>query len=81
MKIFLSTLIFILSIVPALQAEILRDRAGKIVRYAGKFSNAQINLQDHRPRAGEFRGVWVAVVENIDFPVHKTAYSFQQSFC
>lgn len=81
MKIFLSTLIFILSIVPALQAEILRDRAGKIVRYAGKFSNAQINLQDYRPRAGEFRGVWVAVVENIDFPAHKTAYSFQQSFC
>lgn len=81
MKNFLVALVFFLTIFSAFSAEVLRNSAGKPVRYAGRFNGDKVVLQDYRPRAGEFRGVWVAVVENIDFPAHKTAYSFQQSFC
>ena len=63
-------------------AEVLNDPAtGRPVRYAGKFSSARVTLPDHyRARSREFRGVWVATVENIDFPRHADAASFQRDF-
>lgn len=61
-------------------AEILRDSAGKPVRYAGKFNSSQVNIRDFRPKKDEFRGIWIAVVENIDFKKHSTVQSFQSDF-
>lgn len=50
------------------------------VRYAGKFSAAPVVLENYRPRAREFRGVWVATVENLDFPTHRTAAEFRRDY-
>ena len=63
-------------------AEVLNDpTTGRPVRYAGKFSSARVTLPDHyRAKSREFRGVWVATVENIDFPRHADAASFQRDF-
>ena len=61
-------------------AEILRDSAGKPVRYAGKFNSSQVNIRDFRPKKDEFRGIWIAVVENIDFKKHSDVQSFQSDF-
>ena len=52
----------------------------KPVRYAGKYSSAPVVLPPYRPRAREFRGVWVATVENLDFPVHRTAAEFKRDY-
>ena len=50
---------------------------GRPVAYGGKFSNAQVSVPDaYRPKAREMRGVWVATVENIDFPAHNSAAAF-----
>ena len=66
---------------PELPGEQLLDYAtGKPVRYAGKFSSAPVNLPPYRPRAREFRGVWVATVENLDFPVHRSAEEFKRDY-
>lgn len=54
---------------------------GKPVAYGGKFSNAKVTVPDaYRPRAREMRGVWVATVENIDFPAHNSAAAFQRDY-
>ena len=81
MKYFLTACLqfFFFGILP-LAAEILRDASGKPVRYAGKFNSSQVVLKNFRPARNEFRAVWVAVVENIDFPAHRSAYSFQRDF-
>ena len=63
-----------------LTGEVLRNGAGKPVRYAGICDPSPVVVTDYAPRRDEFRGVWVAVVENIDFPVHRSAAAFQQSF-
>ena len=66
---------------PELLGERLLDYATrKPVRYAGKFSSAPVDLPPYRPRAREFRGVWVATVENLDFPVHRTAEEFKRDY-
>ena len=64
-----------------LSGEVLRDTAGRPIRYAGRFHNGRVILQDNRPKPDEFRGVWVAVVENIDFPIHRSQAEFQRDFC
>ena len=52
----------------------------KPVRYAGKYSAAHVDLPRYRPKAREFRGVWVATVENLDFPTHRTAAEFKRDY-
>lgn len=64
-----------------LLAEVLVDAAGKPVRYAGKFNASPVDLRNYSPRRDEFRGIWVAVVENIDFNRQSSVQSFQQEFC
>ena len=63
-----------------LSGEVLLDSGGKPLRYGGKFSSAKISIKDVAPRKNEFRGIWVAVVENIDFPTSKSVKEFQQEF-
>lgn len=60
--------------------EFLRDAEGAFVPYAGKFGAARIYLRDVPPRPGEFRGVWIATVENIDFPNCRTAAEFMAQY-
>ena len=67
--------------IPTLFGETLLDYStGKPVRYAGKFSAAPVVLDRYRPRAKEFRGVWVATIENLDFPLHRTAAEFRRDY-
>ena len=63
-----------------LHADIVPRKDGKPARYAGIFDTRAVNIRDHAPRKGEFRGIWVAVVENIDFPAHTSATAFQKDF-
>ena len=60
--------------------QLLDHVSGKPVRYAGKFSSAPVELPPYRQRKREFRGVWVATVENLDFPVHRTAAEFKRDY-
>ena len=60
--------------------EKLLDSRKKPVRYAGKFSSAPVWLPEYRARTHEFRGVWVATVENLDFAVHRDAASFKRDY-
>ena len=80
-KFFKQILLLSLLFLPQLYAENIIDVKGNPVRYAGNFDNSRVVLQNYLPRVNEFRGIWVAVVENIDFPPHKSAYSFQRDFC
>lgn len=53
----------------------------RTVPYAGKYSNKQTAIKPYIPRGkGEFRGVWVATVENIDFPRTQNPASFKQEY-
>ena len=66
---------------PNLSGERLLDyTTRKPVHYAGKFSAAPVELPQYRPRAREFRGVWVATVENLDFPTHRSAAEFRRDY-
>ncbi len=59
----------------------LRDaRTRKPVRYAGKYSSAPVRLPRARERNPEFRGVWVALVHNIDFPRSPNSEIFRKNF-
>ncbi len=60
--------------------ERLLDSRNKPVRYAGKFSEAPIWLPEYRQKTHEFRGVWVATVENLDFAAHRDAASFRRDY-
>lgn len=80
-KIFFTFCIIWSAVVPQLSAEVLLDSSGRPVKYAGTFNPARVEIKDVLPKKNEFRGIWVAMVENIDFPPHKTAYSFQKDFC
>lgn len=79
-KIFL-TLLFLFGVTLLCRGEVLCDASGRPVRYAGKYSPAKINIRDFRARPDEFRGIWVAIVENIDLPAHRSAYAFKQNVC
>ena len=80
-KFFKQILLLSVLFLPQLYAETILDAKGNPVRYAGNFDKSRVVLQNYLPRVNEFRGIWVAVVENIDFPPHKSAYSFQRDFC
>lgn len=83
-----SAMKFVLSMLPGIllltaatvRAEYLRDSKGNFVRYAGAHHAGKIMLQDVPARRNELRGVWIAVVENIDFPRCRTAAEFKQQF-
>ena len=73
--------VFVLLGIAELYGETLLDHTtGKPVRYAGKYSGAAVELPRYRPRAREFRGVWVATVENLDFPLHQNAEDFRRDY-
>ena len=59
---------------------VLRDDNGKPVRYAGKYSARQIVIAKNSPRRGEFRGVWVATVENLDFKSSRSVAEFKANY-
>ena len=65
---------------PLRAAEVLRDSAGRPIRFAGKFQTSPVTLPAYRPKEREFRGVWVATVENIDFGRHADAESFRRDY-
>lgn len=81
MRLFRSLLLLELLYGLTLSGETLLDYAtGKPVRYAGKFSDAPVILGRYRPRVKEFRGVWIATIENLDFPVHRSAEAFRRDY-
>ena len=73
-------LVALVSRITAAEAEVLRNAAGKPVRFAGGFRDSPVRIPAYVPRSREFRGVWVATVENIDFAVHADAESFRQDY-
>lgn len=59
----------------------MNPETGRPVAYAGRFSGARVMVPDvYRPKAREMRGVWMATVENIDFPAHTDAASFRRDY-
>ena len=70
----------LLCVFPLFGETLLDYSTGKPVRYAGKFSDAPVILGRYRPRAKEFRGVWIATIENLDFPVHQSAEAFRRDY-
>jgi len=75
--------LLILTGIPAGAGEsvLMSPVTGRPVPYAGKFSNARVLIPDvYRPKAREMRGVWVATVENGDFPAHVNAASFRVDY-
>lgn len=63
-----------------LRGEYLRDRRGNFIRYAGNLNNSKVFIRNTFPRQDEFRAVWVATVENIDFPRCSSAAEFCQHY-
>lgn len=63
------------------QAEILKDPySGKPVRYAGNYGSAPVRLGMYISKPNAFRAAWVATVENLDFGLHTSIYSFQRDY-
>lgn len=62
--------------------EYLRNpQTGKYVPYAGKLSGKKVVIpSNYRLSSREMRGIWVATVRNIDFPVHAKAVDFKRNF-
>ncbi len=61
--------------------EVYTDSSGKPVSYGGKIEGGKIMIPktiDYKPV--DFRGVWVATVENIDFKQAKTADEFKKQY-
>ena len=53
---------------------------GKSYPYAGKFSKRRVTIPKYQPGRDKFRGVWVATVENIDFPQVKSAAAYKTAY-
>lgn len=65
------------------QYDTVRDpRKGGLVRYAGDCASKPTVLLPRNPRIDRntFRGVWVATIENIDFPVSRTPDEFKRNY-
>ena len=54
--------------------------APRRVPYAGKYSKLSVTVPPYRAKKTELRGVWVATVENIDFPKTASAAAFQTEY-
>ena len=73
-------LLLLISFLPLSSAP-YTNAEGKKATYAGRFSRQLVDVPSvYRQRQKEWRAVWVATVENIDFPVCTTQSSFQQQF-
>lgn len=72
-------LFFLLWTATGVRAEILKDVNGKPVKYAGRFSAAQVNLPAPKVKPVEVRAVWIATVENIDFGPFADGATFRKS--
>ncbi len=83
MKQILCTL-FALLMLPAFSADtmILIDPAtGKNVPYAGKYSADPVRIPvKYKKKENEFRGIWVATVQQIDIKSHTAAASFRKDY-
>ncbi len=83
MKYFFTGILFIFLLTAfAGETRILKEYGtGKNVAYAGKYSAELVRLPvSCREKENEFRGVWVATVEQIDFKYHRTAVSFREDY-
>ena len=67
------------SVLP-LQSEILKNAKGELVRYAGIYAKSPVNLPALRFKKVQFRAVWCATVENLDFPRCANAAEFKKHF-
>lgn len=77
----LGVLLFILAAFHlSLQGEILRNAKGVPVRYGGIYAKSPVRLPALRFRSVQFRGVWCATVENLDFPKCADAAGFKKHF-
>ena len=73
------TLLTVMMMMLGTHAEIVRDKQGRPVPYAPGVRR-YINLLDHAPRPGEFRGVWIATVNNMDFPASYSVEQFKRTY-
>ena len=78
--VFLFSVLF--SFISEAREVIMDPRTGKPARYAGDCQPKPDVMVPKRPgfRRSMFRGVWVATVENIDFPTHRDVASFKKDF-
>ena len=80
----LKKILFLLSLTVLATAVIsapYTNSSGKKASYGGKFSKTPADVPSlYKQRNREWRAVWVATVENIDFPICKTQSKFQQEF-
>ena len=65
---------------PQLPGEILKNAKGTPVRYGGDYAKGVVNLPELRRRTVQFRGVWCATVQNLDFPRCANKAEFQKHF-
>ena len=65
---------------PQLPGEILKNAKGRPVRYGGDYSKAVVDLPQLHHRKVQFRGVWCATVQNLDFPRCADEKSFKKHF-
>jgi len=73
---------FIASAADQSNLTVLRDyKTGKAIPYGGNQQGGDIMVpRNIIPRSPMFRGVWVATVENIDFPKHATRAEFERDY-
>ncbi|MBE6384944.1 MAG: hypothetical protein E7048_04665 [Lentisphaerae bacterium] len=76
------TVLFLLALagVLTLSGEILKNRKGIPVPYAGIYSNTPVNLPQLHFRRVQMRAVWCAVVNNLDFPRCTNEKQFKRNF-
>ena len=70
-------------LVPVAEAKLgpLRDNSGRNIRRGGKYDPRPIYIPPAvNAKKGEFRGVWVSTVLNLDFPVSRSAAEFKQRY-
>ncbi len=69
-----------LILAPSASGAVLRDSSNRPIRRGGKFDSRTVNVVPTRARNGEFRGVWICTVENLDFPKVRSAAEFRSRY-
>lgn len=72
--------VFFLLLSAVLCGQLQAAPAARRVPYAGRYSKKSVFIPKYTPKAAEFRGVWVATVENIDFAKCVTSKQFIQAY-
>ncbi|MBO5688360.1 MAG: family 10 glycosylhydrolase, partial [Lentisphaeria bacterium] len=76
----LETAFLLLSCAAAPPLTVLYKPDGSPERYAGKVQPGKVMIPaQYIQPAAEMRGVWIATVENIDFPLHADLAGFQKT--